>query len=302
MPRCAFLKSFALALTLGVFLLPSPSLPFSPVPFSGSSGSSRAPFGLNLEWRLSAFGPEGEYKGDGEFFNSSVASASSLTDSSLTADLHAAIEALKANVGVNGGGGRLSGNITTSDKDIHSSLTNKMFKSPNAVRRYSEGPDSTFSSSSSSSSSSSPPSKTPNPPTITKPSPHLTPTDVAVALLDALSHVDFPEVNSGVETLYSFLSPAASLDQDPADYREYIEGAGNKYAVLLYHSDRAFTSPVKLSLDKEKAMLAVKLKDGRTFGWCTISFSMSKRVERGRGGYGRDGEACWMLDSMLVHK
>jgi hypothetical protein len=128
---------------------------------------------------------------------------------------------------------------------------------------------------------------------VVSPDSKYTPSEVVIAVLDALQNNNSPAPNHGIAVLFAFTSPAsASVGSDINDFAEYIPTS--KYAILLNWDERMFEKKIVYSADKKKAYLDVKIRDKDTEEWDVVSWVLSSRAQQGRAG------EVWLVDSMLV--
>jgi len=204
-----------------------------------------------------------------------------------------------ATVGV----GKLAGNTTLIDREIYSGLKDKVLDTPDSLSRFTaekkevgpgavEGGEVEDGKAQEEEQGNAPLPGAPR--MVTAPDPKYTPSEVVIAVLDALQNNNSPDTNHGISVLFAFTSPAsASVGSDISDFASYIPTS--KYKILLNWDERMFEKKISYSADKKKAYLDVKIRDKDTREWDVVSWVLSSRAQQGRLG----GEV-WLVDSMLV--
>ena len=119
-----------------------------------------------------------------------------------------------------------------------------------------------------------------------RPSVNLEPQDVVKIVFHALSNKDEPYANAGIETTFSFASPANRVNTGPLDrFARMVKGP--PYGIMIGHAKSDF-SEVFLTGDKAYQMVHLTAPDGRAV---VFAFRLSKQL---------DGEFknMWMTDAV----
>ncbi|GMI56357.1 hypothetical protein ScalyP_jg524 [Parmales sp. scaly parma] len=122
-----------------------------------------------------------------------------------------------------------------------------------------------------------------------EPSPSLTPSEVVIAVLDALKANEASSSNNGFKVLSKFTSSASSLEgATDDDLIAYVQGS--KYKILCNWNDRVFAKKIEMSANRKKAYLTVRLQSLTEAKWHSCSFVLSESAI----------EKHWLVDSFLV--
>ena len=119
-----------------------------------------------------------------------------------------------------------------------------------------------------------------------RPSADLAPQDVVRIVVKALSNNDEPYADAGIETTFSFASPANRVNTGPLDrFIQMVKGP--PYGIMVDHVDSEF-SEVVLMGNKAYQMVQLTAPDGRSE---VFAFRLSKQ---------QDGEFkdMWMTDAV----
>lgn len=122
--------------------------------------------------------------------------------------------------------------------------------------------------------------------TLPRPSVELEPQDVVKIVVEALSNNDEPYANAGIETTFSFASPANRVNTGPLDkFSRMVKGP--PYGIMVDHAKSDF-SEVFLAGNKAYQMVHLTSSDGRAV---VFAFRLSKQF---------DGEFkdMWMTDAV----
>lgn len=119
-----------------------------------------------------------------------------------------------------------------------------------------------------------------------RPSVNLEPQDVVKIVIHALSNNDEPYANAGIETTFSFASPANRVNTGPLD-KFTLMVKGPPYGIMVDHAKSEF-SEVFLDGNKAYQMVHLTAPDGRAV---VFAFRLSKQL---------DGEFrnMWMTDAV----
>lgn len=119
-----------------------------------------------------------------------------------------------------------------------------------------------------------------------RPSVELEPRDVVKIVVQALSNNDQPYANAGIETTFSFASPANRVNTGPLDKFVHMV-KGPPYGIMVDHAKSDF-SEVFLAGNKAYQMVHLTAPDGRAV---VFAFRLSKQL---------DGEFkdMWMTDAV----
>lgn len=118
-----------------------------------------------------------------------------------------------------------------------------------------------------------------------RPDSSLSPADVVRVSLDALRANDAPYEDHGVETVYSFASPA--VRQASGSLSRFSDVVHRNYRPL-FAVDRVGTTPVERSGDRAVQEVTVVDADDRE---TVYAF----RLARQQGG---DADGCWLVDGL----
>jgi hypothetical protein len=128
----------------------------------------------------------------------------------------------------------------------------------------------------------------------TVPDSDLTAGEVVIQVLDSILHNDVPTPNKGVEILFGYSSPGSQIKNEegltPAEYAEFLKET--EYKVLFAHQG-ATIDKADYSVDGKKAFFTARLQTGPSpLDTVSVNFILSTT--------GREDEACWLVDSMLI--
>lgn len=137
---------------------------------------------------------------------------------------------------------------------------------------------------------------TPKPyePPETFPDSELTAGEVVLLVLNVLLHNDEPVKNKGVEILFGYSSPGSSImneeDLTPAEYAEFLKET--EYKILFDHQGVSIDKGT-YSFDGKKGFFTARLLVGPSpLDTISVNFILSTT--------GKDDDACWLVDSMLI--
>lgn len=186
--------------------------------------------------------------------------------------------------------GKLAGNVTFTNKELYSSLKERVLESPSAFTNLVSGSDDDDNDDEEGNEDTqqvySPPSTTPDS--------GLTAGEVVTTVLTALNHNDEPSSNYGVEILFAYSSPASVLTSEKAptvdEYSDFL--STSEYSVLLNHS-QVIVDKADYSFDGKKSYFTVRLRKGDSGReYTSVSFILSTK--------GKEEEDCWLIDSILI--
>jgi hypothetical protein len=128
----------------------------------------------------------------------------------------------------------------------------------------------------------------------TVPDSDLTAGEVVIQVLDSLLHNDVPEPNRGVSILFGYSSPGSQIKNEvgltPAEYAEFLKET--EYKILFDHQG-ASIDKADYSLDGKKAFFTARLQSGPSpLDTVSVNFILSTT--------GREDDACWLIDSILI--
>jgi len=119
-----------------------------------------------------------------------------------------------------------------------------------------------------------------------RPSADLAPQEVVRIVIDALANNDEPYANAGIETTFSFASPANKINTGPLErFAKMVKGP--PYGIMVDHVSSEF-SEVVLMGNKAYQMVLLTAPDGRAE---VFAFRLGKQL---------DGEfkGMWMTDAV----
>lgn len=128
----------------------------------------------------------------------------------------------------------------------------------------------------------------------TFPDSDLTAGEVVIQVLDSLRHNDVPDKNRGVEILFGYSSPGSQIKNEegltPAEYAEFLKETEYK---ILFNHEGASIDKADYSFDGKKAFFTARLQAGPSpLDTVSVNFILSTT--------GREDDACWLIDSMLI--
>jgi hypothetical protein len=128
----------------------------------------------------------------------------------------------------------------------------------------------------------------------TVPDSDLTAGEVVIQVLDSLRHNDVPDKNRGVEILFGYSSPGSQIKNEegltPAEYADFLKET--EYKILFSH-EGASIDKADYSFDGKKAFFTARLQAGPSpLDTVSVNFILSTT--------GREDDACWLIDSMLI--
>lgn len=190
--------------------------------------------------------------------------------------------------------GKLAGNVTFTNRELYSSLKERVLESPSAFQNLVGGSneddddEDEFDTDSEQADSVSykPPSTTPDS--------GLTAGEVIETVLSALNHNDEPSSNYGVEILFAYSSPASVLTSEKAptvdEYADFLKTS--EYDVMLDHS-QVIIDKADYAFDGKKCYFTVRLRKGQTGrDFTSVNFILSTK--------GKEEDDCWLIDSILI--
>ena len=119
-----------------------------------------------------------------------------------------------------------------------------------------------------------------------RPSVDLEPQDVVKIVINALSNNDEPYANAGIETTFSFASPANRVNTGPLDkFVRMVKGP--PYGIMVDHARSDF-SEVFLKGNQAYQMVHLTAPDGRAV---VFAFRLSKQLDG-------EFENMWMTDAV----
>jgi hypothetical protein len=124
-------------------------------------------------------------------------------------------------------------------------------------------------------------------PTVSQPSPDLSPHDVVQAVMQALQRNDQPNEDAGIAIAYGFASPV-TRDSTGTIERFATLVKSPPFSTMLGHKSVDY-GPLRVEGDRAEQRLRVTAADGRSIGF---SFLLSRQSE---GEY----SGCWMTDGVL---
>lgn len=129
----------------------------------------------------------------------------------------------------------------------------------------------------------------------TVPDSDLTAGEVIIQVLDSLRHNDVPEKNKGVEVLFGYSSPGSQIRNEegltPAEYADFLKET--EYKILFSHEGVPSIDKADYSFDGKKAFFTARLQAGPSpLDTVSVNFILSTT--------GREDDACWLIDSMLI--
>jgi len=122
--------------------------------------------------------------------------------------------------------------------------------------------------------------------TLPRPTVDLEPQDVVKIVINALSNSDQPYADAGIETTFSFASPANRVNTGPLDrFARMVKGP--PYGIMVDHATSEFSEVVLVGA-KAYQMVNLTAMDGRSV---VFAFRLSKQL---------DGEFknMWMTDAV----
>lgn len=118
------------------------------------------------------------------------------------------------------------------------------------------------------------------------PSVELQPADVVRIVIDALAHNDEPYADAGIETTFSFASPANRVNTGPLDrFTRMVKSP--PYGIMVDHVKSEF-SEVVFTGNKAYQMVRLTAADGRT---TVFAFRLGKQLDGQYAG-------MWMTDAV----
>lgn len=196
--------------------------------------------------------------------------------------------------------GKLAGNVTTTNKEIYSSLKERVLESPSSFSSLTKGSgdddddDDDYDYETDVSGG-----KLPYIFPLTYPDSGLTAGEVVEAVLAALNHNHESEKNEGVKILYAYSSDASVLKANPDkaptedEYLDFLSTT-DEYKILLNHdSSRVIIEKADYSYDRKKSYFTVRLySDENGSAYTTVNFILSTK--------GSNEDDCWLIDSILI--
>lgn len=207
-------------------------------------------------------------------------------------DQDISISAINAFRGVDKGKvGKLAGNVTFTNKELYSSLKERVLESPSAFSNLvgagnEEEDDQVDEDDASIGLGYYPPSQIADS--------GLVAGEVVTTVLSALTHNDIPTPNYGVQILFAYSSRASVLKSEKAptveEYADFLRSS--EYSILLNHA-QVIVDKADYSFDRKKSYFTVRLRKeqtGRDF--TTVNFILSTT--------GSNEDDCWLIDSILI--
>lgn len=196
--------------------------------------------------------------------------------------------------------GKLAGNVTTTNKEIYSSLKERVLESPSSFSSLTKGSgddddeDDDYDYGTDVSGG-----KLPYIFPLTYPDSGLTAGEVVEAVLAALNHNHESENNEGLKILYAYSSDASVLKANPDkaptedEYLDFLSTT-DEYKILLNHdSSRVIIEKADYSYDRKKSYFTVRLySDANGSAYTTVNFILSTK--------GSNEDDCWLIDSILI--
>ena len=188
--------------------------------------------------------------------------------------------------------GKLAGNVTFTNKELYSTLKERILESPaaftNLVGAGNEDEDEDGENDADDSIQ-----LDYTPPALAVDS-GLTAGEVVTTVLAALNHNDVPTKNYGVQLLFAYSSPASVLNSEKAptidEYADFL--SSSEYSVLLNHS-QIIIDKADYSFDRKKSYFTVRLRKGVSGrDYTTVNFILSTK--------GKEEDDCWLIDSTLI--
>lgn len=195
--------------------------------------------------------------------------------------------------------GKLAGNVTTTNKEIYSSLKERVLESPSSFSSLTKGSGDDDDDDDYDYGTDVSGGKLPYIFPLTYPDSGLTAGEVVEAVLAALNHNHESEKNEGVKILYAYSSDASVLKANPDkaptedEYLDFLSTT-DEYKILLNHdSSRVIIEKADYSYDRKKSYFTVRLySDENGSAYTTVNFILSTK--------GSNEDDCWLIDSILI--
>jgi hypothetical protein len=130
----------------------------------------------------------------------------------------------------------------------------------------------------------------------TVPDSELTAGEVVLLVLEALRNNDMPTKNKGVEILFGYSSPGSQIKNEvgltPTEYAEFLKET--EYKILFTNGGPIHIDKADYSFDGKKAFFTARLQTSIDTPLDTVSVNFILSTT------GREDDACWLIDSMLI--
>jgi hypothetical protein len=195
-----------------------------------------------------------------------------------------------------GAGDKLAGNVTLTNSQLYSEVKERVLDTAGGFVDYVKGANDDEDDEEDDNGDGGAPSNQPYSPPETIPDSELTAGEVIMVVLEALRHNDEPTVNAGVEIFFGFSSDHSQVKNEagltPAEYATFLQES--EYNVLFTHNSASIDKG-DYSFDGKRAFFPARLSEPGQKGpldSTSVNFILSTT--------GKDENACWLIDSMLI--